>query len=156
MLDELPSAPGAYVLRIALERAVILPRGRWRGRQVDEGVYLYAGSAWGPGGLRARLRRHLKAAKTLRWHVDALTNIAGVSAILARPGGRECAFTAALLDKGATAPLPGFGASDCRRCPAHLLKLAMDWDLAALARPGDVIWRCPPASCRVPDPPGRR
>lgn len=38
------------------------------------GLYAYVGSAWGPGGLFARVRRHLtKGFSKPRWHVDYLT-----------------------------------------------------------------------------------
>ena len=37
------------------------------------GQYAYVGSAHGPGGLRARVGRHLRAEKPLHWHIDYLT-----------------------------------------------------------------------------------
>jgi Uri superfamily endonuclease len=42
---------------------IVLPAGR----------YLYCGSAKGPGGLKARLSRHMRRGKSVRWHVDQLT-----------------------------------------------------------------------------------
>ncbi|MDC7789088.1 GIY-YIG nuclease family protein [Rhodoplanes sp. TEM] len=82
------------------------------------GRYLYCGSARGPGGLRARIARHLRRRKTLRWHVDRLTTRGTVIAVWAVPDGDECALAGALA--GLPVPIPGFGASDCRRCPSHL------------------------------------
>ena len=74
--------------------------------------------------MRARLGRHLRAEKTPRWHVDRLTAAGRVVGIRAVPGGRECALVRALLElPGASVPLPGFGSSDCRACPAHLVML---------------------------------
>ena len=91
-----------------------LPRGR----------YLYAGSAHGPGGIRARARRHLRPEKPVHWHVDRLTNAFGVALVIACPGGSECALLArARSMPGAGVPAPGFGATDCRTCPAHLVRL---------------------------------
>ena len=58
-------------------------------------------------------------AKARVWHIDRLTEIAPVEDVIALPGARECAIVAAL--PGARVPVPRFGASDCRRCEAHLL-----------------------------------
>jgi histidyl-tRNA synthetase len=147
--EALPAEPGAYLLVIDLLRplARALP-GRANG--LPAGRYAYAGSARGPGGIRARVRRHLKAAKTVRWHVDRLTNSAGVQAVLAFPGWRECDLVVVLAAvPGVTAPVSGFGSTDCRCCAAHLLALPDDLDaggLAALLGPA-AIWRAPPAAC---------
>lgn len=87
------------------------------------GVYAYVGSAFGPGGLRSRLRRHLKARKPRRWHVDYLRAHAAIAAIWYGPDPREHDWAALLQGiKGAAIPVPGFGASDCS-CPAHLFYL---------------------------------
>ncbi|MCP5367575.1 MAG: GIY-YIG nuclease family protein [Hyphomicrobiales bacterium] len=160
---DLPAAAGAYALVLELVRplAVTLP-----GRppvDLEPGWYLYAGSANGPGGIRARVGRHLRGGKTVRWHVDRLTNSAGVAAVAAFPGGSECAVAAALRQSGAPVPAPGFGSTDCRQCPSHLLSLPDDFDaddldgnlpLAAMARGEPVVtWRRPPVLCYL-KPPG--
>lgn len=116
----LPAAPGAYVLLIALERAVTM---RLSGRPevaLAPGYYLYCGSARGPGGLRARVGRHFRRDKTVRWHVDRLTGEAGrLVGAWTVPGGDECRLVAAL--SGLPVPAPGFGSSDCPTCASHLL-----------------------------------
>ena len=38
-----------------------------------------------------------------------------------REDGEECNLVERLAGAGASAPIPGFGGSDCRTCPAHLL-----------------------------------
>lgn len=118
--DVLPAAPGAYVLRLDLARAAALPP-RFGGGLLPAGVYLYCGSARGPGGLRARCRRHLAAEKGLRWHVDWLSTAAACRAVHAVPDGDECALAAALAAVGCGCPVTGFGSSDCRACTSHLL-----------------------------------
>jgi histidyl-tRNA synthetase len=106
---------GAYALIVRLEQSA---------SGLAPGTYLYAGSAYGPGGIPARVRRHLKPDKKVHWHVDRLTNAGTVVSVVAVPGGRECAIVAAALRvPGMSIPSPGFGSSDCTLCPAHLLRL---------------------------------
>ena len=77
--------PGAYALVVALTRPFAPPiRGLARRRLAAE-RYLYGGAANGPGGIRARVRRHVKREKPVHWHIDWLTNAFGVAA--ARPAG---------------------------------------------------------------------
>ncbi len=122
-LGEASSTKGAYILAIAIDTELV---GAIRGTvfRLPAGKYLYCGSAYGPGGIGARAARHLRQEKPLRWHVDHLTNSASAVDVLAFPGGSECALTARLLAAGAIVPVPGFGSSDCRSCPAHLLRMA--------------------------------
>jgi Uri superfamily endonuclease len=82
------------------------------------GDYLYCGSARGPGGLRARLARHMRPQKRAHWHIDQLTSAARILGAFIDEAGDECALNAA-LDRLPT-PIRGFGSSDCRRCAAHL------------------------------------
>lgn len=128
-LRHVAQTPGAYVLVIDLARPLALDLPFSRPTVLAPGRYAYCGSAYGPGGLRARLGRHLREHKSLRWHVDRLTAAGHVSALAAVPGGSECAlFTRVLETKGAAVPVPGFGSSDCRRCTAHLASVSMDFD----------------------------
>ena len=118
----LDPAPGAYILFLRIDTPALLPE-RFGGA-LPPGTYAYCGSARGPGGLKARLSRHLRRDKTKRWHIDWLTSLATEIAALAIPGGDECALRAALARlPGASHPVPGFGSSDCQNCPSHLLRL---------------------------------
>jgi Uri superfamily endonuclease len=117
--SELPSVPGAYVL--LLELSALLPI-RLPGRPVaalGAGRYLYCGSARGPGGIRARVGRHMRRDKVVRWHIDQLTAAGNVRGVWVFPGGNECALVASL--GSLPMPIPGFGSSDCRTCASHLL-----------------------------------
>ena len=125
---DIPKAGGSYLLLIRL-RAPLPLHGRFSGLELPAGWLVYAGSARGPGGLRARLRRHLAREKRRRWHVDQLTTAADALFALpfadaqTAPAPSECALTGALLASGLfEVPVPGFGSSDCRACPAHLLR----------------------------------
>lgn len=138
--DDLPPLPGAYAVDILLPHPVPLPPRFAQGRDaiLPAGRYLYLGSAYGPGGIRARCRRHLATAKTLRWHVDWLTSQAERVAVLVFAGGTECDLVARVLAAGATAPVAGFGSSDCQVCTSHLLRwppAVVDWPETADTQP---------------------
>jgi Uri superfamily endonuclease len=116
-------AKGAYALVLRLEEPIRLDRPRTAGTRLTPGWYVYAGSARGPGGIRARLSRHFRREKTLHWHIDQLTVQAADLAALALGGGDECDLVARLSESTALAmAAPGFGSSDCRRCESHLLR----------------------------------
>jgi Uri superfamily endonuclease len=126
--------PGAYLLVIDLDRPLRLGAARLGGAVLAPGRYLYCGSAYGPGGLGARVGRHLRPGKVPRWHVDQLSEAGRVTAVGLEPGGRECDLLARLAGlPGVRVPVAGFGSSDCRRCPAHLLRVPKKAPLAALA-----------------------
>jgi Uri superfamily endonuclease len=120
--DSLPPVAGAYVVLMVLEGETTLPP-RFASARLPAGVYLYFGSAYGPGGIAARCRRHLRPDKGRRWHVDWLTTQAQALVVLPFITGDECSLAAAALAAGSPAPIPGFGSSDCPDCPSHLLGL---------------------------------
>ena len=133
MAEPLPAEPGAYLLLIELAAPLALEIPRLGAATLGPGRYAYGGSAYGPGGLRARIGRHLRAEKTPRWHVDRLTAAGQVVGVRAVPGGRECMLVRDLLTvPGTSVPLPGFGSSDCRTCPAHLVRLPAGFEAAIL------------------------
>ncbi|WP_448202450.1 GIY-YIG nuclease family protein [Azospirillum sp. sgz302134] len=115
----LPPLPGAYVLLIELDRALELRLPGKPAAVLAPGRYLYCGSARGPGGLKARVGRHFRRDKTVRWHIDRLTTAGRMVGAWSFPGGDECALVADLA--GLPVPVPGFGSSDCRDCASHLL-----------------------------------
>ncbi len=124
MDEAVPSGPGAYVLLIELDAPLVLAVASLARAVLPAGRYAYCGSAYGPGGLKARIGRHRRAVKAQRWHVDRLTAAGRIVDVRAVPGGRECDLLERLLEvPGASVPVPGFGSSDCRRCPAHLVAL---------------------------------
>ncbi|NPV66715.1 MAG: GIY-YIG nuclease family protein [Anaerolineae bacterium] len=128
----LPAVPGTYALLIHVNAPLTIRPGRLGTVALGRGWYVYTGSAHGPGGLRARVSRHLRRDKTRHWHIDALTCAAPVAGVwaVAAPERLECVWAAALRAlPGVQLPAAGFGASDCT-CPAHLLQVP---DLAAVA-----------------------
>ncbi len=121
-VDSAPVSGGAYLLLLRLPGPVTIAIGKIAG-ELPGGWYAYAGSARGPGGIRARLRRHFRRDKRLHWHIDRLTTLADRLSAFAVPGGNECALRRLVADSGLGAvAIPGFGSSDCAACPAHLLR----------------------------------
>ncbi len=121
----LPSLPGTYALLIRVDAPLTIRAGRLGEVRLAAGWYAYTGSAHGPGGLRARVDRHRRAAKKQHWHIDRLTAAAPVVGVWAAvtPEPLECAWAAALAGlPGAGRPAAGFGASDCG-CGGHLICL---------------------------------
>lgn len=120
--DNLPTAPGAYLLLIRLAADLALDLPRFQGRILSAGWYLYAGSARGPGGIQARVARHMRRNKARCWHVDHLTVSAHAVFAAGLPDESECRIASVLARLDCcTIPLAGFGSSDCRNCEAHLL-----------------------------------
>ncbi len=115
----LPTAPGAYVLLIQLPDSLPVKLVGRPEVTLSPGHYLYCGSASGPGGIKARVGRHMQKNKTIRWHVDRLTTSGMVLGAWVFPGGDECELVAMLA--GLPVPIPGFGSSDCETCSSHLL-----------------------------------
>lgn len=124
-MNRLPSAGGNYVLFLRLSKPAAVHVGRLGKHFFQPGIYAYVGSAFGPGGLRARLGRHLRPGPVRRWHIDHLRSRSKVAEVWwsRTPGNLEHVWTAALLNlRGAVMPVKGFGSSDCK-CPAHLVRL---------------------------------
>jgi Uri superfamily endonuclease len=117
----LPKWRGAYALLIRLDSD--LETGFCRAQdRLAVGWYAYVGSAHGPGGVGARIARHLRRDKKPHWHVDRLTLRAGRVVALALADAEECAIALRLRQSTAFAHiLPGFGSSDCAVCTSHLL-----------------------------------
>lgn len=119
---EIPDAPGAYLLLIGLKRPIVLKTARFAGVALPTGWYVYAGSAYGPGGMRGRVARHLRRKKPIHWHVDHLTCDATVTA-MCYSGADECRLVETLIAaNGFTVPAPGFGSTDCKSCDSHLVR----------------------------------
>jgi Uri superfamily endonuclease len=140
---KLPNVPGVYILCLRLNRSQELIIGRLGQFFFFAGDYAYIGSACGPGGVRARLRRHLLGSNHPHWHIDALREVAEVAGVcfaihrMEKTSNRtrsrdtakiknkplECQWCQTLAKlPGTTIPVIGFGASDCHSgCRSHLI-----------------------------------
>ena len=109
---------GVYVAVFLLDRPRRIAVGGLGSWPFAAGVYLYVGSA--QRGLSARLARHGRRRKPLRWHVDYLSRPARMLGAIVAPGPKaaECRLAAALARRYPR-PVPQFGSSD-GRCGGHL------------------------------------
>jgi Uri superfamily endonuclease len=128
MKISIPSQPGVYALHLNLVHTSSISVGKLGQFTFPAGDYVYAGSAMGPGGLQARLSRHLRGDGRQHWHIDWLRTVSDVlgCCFLMTESPLECRWGQALADDpGASIPVPRFGASDCRSkgmyCTAHLI-----------------------------------
>ena len=126
--------PGAYVLHLTLTRNIQVRIKTLGERELSQGSYLYVGSA--KRGMATRCARHgrladQKAGK-IRWHVDHLLvdPRCKLTSIEYFPGAEECRISRRIARrKGITAPIPRFGATDCRSgCRAHLYRVQQGGD----------------------------
>lgn len=113
---------GVYIVAFHLPKAQNISVGKLGRACFQKGTYLYVGSA--QRNLQARLRRHGRKKKPLRWHVDYLSSRAQMIGAVAFEGPREyeCELAKKLGEMFETV-MPGFGASDCR-CGGHLFYVA--------------------------------
>jgi len=130
----LPAAAGVYLLVMYLPAGHEIRVGRLGLRHFRRGWYLYAGSARGPGGIRARCARHLRPDKRQRWHIDYLTQVAQVRQVWFSEELTEMHLVTELLRcPTLEQPVAGFGASDSR-ARAHLFYSPANPGAARLTR----------------------
>ncbi len=118
-VDQLPPDVAwiSYSLFIRVEKPQTIMIGRLGRFVFPAGNYIYSGSA--RKNILARLNRHLRKEKKLRWHIDYLLNAVNVKIVkLLLSTIPECDLVAA---GGGKVVVSGFGASDCRSgCGSHL------------------------------------
>lgn len=136
IIEKLGSAKGTYLLLFQRAQAddYRLVVGRIGEVVLRPGFYIYVGSAFGPGGVRARVRHHLKIQSRTHWHLDYIRPHLTLHAfgfhLLKRE--LECQWAQALQTlPGRQALLEGLGSSDCQ-CETHLAYFSSDVGLIDL------------------------
>lgn len=117
-----PAVKGEYILTLELNRAAKIDYLSYKNFRLERGFYYYFGSARGPGGLAARVSRHLKKDAVIHWHIDKLKAFARVTDICLLPEAEksECRLAAYFGNISGSVIIPKFGCSDCG-CPSHLV-----------------------------------
>lgn len=115
------SSPGTYTLVLKNDASASIQIGKWGRLELEPGYYLYVGSAFGPGGVLARVSRHCREAKSKRWHIDYLREFASLKTVWYShaPVRLEHSWAKALEGVEEAKLIRGFGCSDCN-CKSHL------------------------------------
>jgi Uri superfamily endonuclease len=118
---------GTYALLLSVASPVTVEVGALGAVTLPPGAFVYVGSAFGPGGLAARLRRHVQPEKASpHWHVDYLRAALSLHGawVSTDKQRHECAWAQSIARlESASIPLPGAGASDCD-CTTHFFRVA--------------------------------
>lgn len=117
-----PLTKGTYALTLSLKTDQNIQIGKLGRFKFPKGYYVYVGSAFGPGGLNARLNHHLRSAVRPHWHIDYLKKNVIITNTRVNESGIKLEHQwASILEKrkDTTIPVPKFGASDCK-CASHL------------------------------------
>jgi Uri superfamily endonuclease len=115
---DLPEAKGTYVLIVSVAQMKRLLIGSLGALDVVPGYYAYVGSAFGAGGLRARLGHHLESAAAPHWHIDYLLELAAPVEVWYTTSDRRLEHHwAELLEQAPNfrVPIRRFGSSDYHR-----------------------------------------
>lgn len=118
----LASTHGTYALILSCTTERRVPVGRFGQLHIEPGFYVYVGSAFGPGGVRARLWHHHSSPARPHWHIDSLRGTMRLIEVWYTydPRRREHQWATVLEGlRGASVPMQRFGASDCA-CVSHL------------------------------------
>ena len=121
--NEIPACRGVYIYLFRLEEGLEAAVGSLGPQKFPPGIYAYVGSARGPGGVRARVCRHVAREKRLRWHIDYVS-------VRAEPIGvsytcsNDCSEGSLALECGRllTPWIKGFGSSDDIAAETHLYR----------------------------------
>ena len=118
----IPTHPGTYAIVMELAKFAEITVGKLGQFEFKPGYYIYVGSAFGPGGLKARVGRHLNKKKKLKWHIDYLREHMDVIDVKFEqtPQNEECQWAVKFSEDGGIFPIKGLGSSDCK-CFSHLL-----------------------------------
>lgn len=120
--DEVPNLPGSYFLLFELNQSIMVNVGKIKDVTFQKGFYGYAGTAFGSGGLRARIKRHLIQNKKKKWHLDWIRPyLSFIQGWYVVNMNLECIWSQTFLNgDDCFLPLKKMGASDCKLgCPAH-------------------------------------
>jgi Uri superfamily endonuclease len=116
-------APGTYALILQNYSNDRVQIGHWLRIDLEPGYYIYVGSAFGPGGVQARVLRHLRKTKTRHWHIDYLSEFVSPFGVWYSHESEhlEHRWAQALCNIKGISPVHGFGCSDCK-CYSHLFQ----------------------------------
>ncbi|MBT5872291.1 MAG: GIY-YIG nuclease family protein [Candidatus Latescibacteria bacterium] len=115
------SSPGTYIIVMRSGQEASLQIRSWGRIELRRGWYIYVGSAFGPGGIRARVSRHFREDKAKHWHIDDITALARPQSAWFSVESQRLEHTWATVCQQSDefTAVRGFGCSDCT-CYSHL------------------------------------
>ncbi|MCE4601052.1 MAG: GIY-YIG nuclease family protein [Desulfurococcales archaeon] len=121
--SEIPPCRGVYVYLFQVEEGLEAAVGGLGPQRFPPGVYAYVGSARGPGGVRARVCRHMAREKRLRWHIDYVSARAEPVGVFYSCDS-DCSEGSLALEcsRLLTPWIRGFGSSDDSVAETHLYR----------------------------------
>ncbi len=120
----LPDTKGTYVLIASVPQMKRIEIGQLGEFDIVPGFYAYVGSAFGAGGLCARIGHHLESTAAPHWHIDYLLQVAEPVEVWYTIAGQKLEHQwAELLEQAPQfrIPIPRFGSSDYHRSRASHL-----------------------------------
>ena len=115
---DLPDEKGTYVLIASVPQMKRIEIGQLGEFDIVPGSYAYVGSAFGAGGLCARIGHHLESTASPHWHIDYLLQVAQPIEVWYTTNDRKLEqHWADLLEQAPNfrVPIPRFGSSDYHR-----------------------------------------
>ena len=114
-----PDDKGSYILLFQAPEDFIARVGKLGRFSFRQGAYAYCGSAFGPGGLKARIDRHIRIRKKKHWHIDYVRPRLSLEKIIVSPTAQdECRWSSEMIKTGFEIPVNKLGSSDCH-CRGH-------------------------------------
>ncbi len=117
---------GSYALLLHSAKPFEIVIGKLGKIHGKPGYYIYCGSAFGPGGIAARVKHHRRIAEKPHWHIDYLRKNLAIQEVwyCYDPAKREHGWSQILANySNSYLPMRGFGSSDCQ-CDSHLIYCA--------------------------------
>lgn len=135
--------PGTYALVYNSPINGSVRVGQWGVLRIKKGYYIYVGSAFVPGGLRARVLRHCVTIKPIHWYIDYLRALAyPVEVVYSHDAAKfEHQWARVLMNMKFTSSINGFGSSD-GKCESHLFFAPDPPRIRALAKSMEGHARC--------------
>jgi Uri superfamily endonuclease len=119
---DLPEENGTYILITSVREMKHLRIGSLGDWDIIPGFYAYVGSAFGSGGLKARIHHHLESTAEPHWHIDYFLKVANPVEVWFTTCSRKLEHHwADLLETRFRVPIPRFGSSDYHRSRASHL-----------------------------------
>lgn len=114
---------GTYVLMFSCKLPASMTVGRLGLISLNSGYYAYVGSAFGPGGIKSRVGRHVEKSKINKWHIDYVRNYMELTEVwfTYHKDKVECDWARVLTSLGGVCPVKKLGSSDCR-CESHFFR----------------------------------